>query len=107
MLYLAIAEEEGPGKPILESKHERGYPTLDAPDDLEIYGKFGLSAYMQHALLIIAQEDREQHALLTIKDLVKLLKNSYRMIKRDIKAIRNKGFYVPIRGVVRHWSVIA
>ncbi len=101
MLYLAIAEEEGPGKSILESKHREVILTLDAPDDMVVYGKFGLSAYRQHVLLRITQEAREQHALLTIKDLVKLLKNSYSTIKRDIKAIRDKGFYVPIRGVVR------
>jgi len=101
MLYLAIAEEEGPGKSILESKHREVILTLDAPEDMEVYEKFGLSAYRQHVLLRITQEAREQNALLTIKDLVRLLKSSYSTIKRDIKALRGKGFYVPIRGVVR------
>mgnify|MGYP000182651384 CR=1 FL=1 len=47
MLYLAIAEEEGPGKSILESKHREVILTLDAPEDMEVYEKFGLSAYRQ------------------------------------------------------------
>ena len=75
--------------------------TLDAPEDMEVCEKFGLSAYRQHVVLRITQEAREQNALLTIKDLVKLLKSSYSTIKRDVKALREKGFYVPIRGVVR------
>ena len=101
MLYLAVAEEEGPGKSIIESKHREVILTLDAPEDMEVYEKFGLSAYRQHVILRITQEAREQNALLTIKDLVKLLKSSYSTIKRDVKALREKGFYVPIRGVVR------
>lgn len=101
MLYIAIAEEEGPGKSIIESKHREVILTLNAPEDMDVYEKFSISIYRQHVLLRITQEAREQHALLTIKDLVKLLKNSYSTIKRDIKALREKGFYVPIRGIVR------
>lgn len=101
MIYLAISEEEGPEKTILESRHREILLTLDVPEDMEVYEKFGLSAYRQHVLLRITQEAREQNALLAIKDLVKILKNSYSTIKRDIKAIREKEFYVPIRGVVR------
>jgi len=101
MLYLAISEEEGPGKSIIESKHREVILTLDAPEDMEVYEKFGISAYRQHVLLRITQEAREQNALLSIKDLVKLLKCSYSTIKRDLKIIRERGFYVPIRGVVK------
>lgn len=101
ILYLAISEEEGPGKCILDSKHVEVTLTLDAPEDMEIYRTDGLSIYRQHVLLRITEESREQNALLSIKDLVKLLKSSYSTIKRDIKAIRERGFYVPIRGVVR------
>jgi hypothetical protein len=97
ILYLAISDEEGPGKSILESKHVEVILTLDAPEDMEVYEKFGLSAYRQHILLRITQEARDQNALLTIKDLVKLLKSSYSTIKRDLKYFREKDLYVPLR----------
>ena len=40
---------------------------------MEVYEKYGISAYRQDILLRITQEAREQNALLTIKDLVKQL----------------------------------
>ena len=101
ILYLAISDEEGPGKSIFDSKHLEVILTLDAPEDMEVYEKFGLSAYRQHILLRITQEARDQNALLTIKDLVKLLKSSYSTIKRDIKHFREKDIIVPLRGVVK------
>jgi len=101
ILYLAISEKEGAGKKILEAKHEEVILTLDAPEDMEIYEKFGISAYKQHILLRITQEAREQNALLTIKDLVRLLKSSYSTIKRHIKTLRERGFYIPIRGIIK------
>ena len=99
--YLAISDEEGPGKSILDSKHVEVVLTLDAPEDMDVYEKFGLSAYRQHILLRITQEARDQNALLTIKDLVKLLKSSYSTIKRDLKHFREREFYVPLRGIVK------
>lgn len=101
ILYLAISNEEGPGKSILDSKHIKVILTLDSPEDMDVYEKFGLSAYRQHILLRIAQEARDQNALLTIKDLVKLLKSSYSTIKRDLKHFREKDLYVPLRGIVK------
>ncbi|WP_235269978.1 DUF1670 domain-containing protein [Methanosarcina mazei] len=104
ILYLAISDEEGPGKPILDSKHVEVILTLDLPEDMDVYEKFGLSAYRQHILLRITQEARDQNALLTIKDLVKLLKSSYSTIKRDLKYFREKGLYVPLRGIVKDFG---
>ena len=86
---------------ILDSKHVEVILTLDAPEDMEVYEKFGLSAYRQHILLRITQEARDQNALLTIKDLVKLLKSSYSTIKRDLKYFRERELYVPLRGIVK------
>jgi Protein of unknown function (DUF1670) len=101
ILYLAISDEEGPGKSIFDSKHVEVILTLDAPEDMDVYEKFGLSAYRQHVLLRITQEARDQNALLTIKDLVKLLKSSYSTIKRDLKYFREKEFYIPLRGIIK------
>jgi Protein of unknown function (DUF1670) len=101
ILYLAISNEEGPGKSILDSKHIEVILTLDSPEDMDVYEKFGLSAYRQLILLRIAQEARDQNALLTIKDLVKLLKSSYSTIKRDLKYFREREIYVPLRGIIK------
>ena len=101
ILYLAISNEEGPGKSVLDSKHLEVILTLDAPEDMDVYEKFGLSAYRQHILLRITQEARNQNALLAIKDLVKLLKSSYSTIKRDLKYFRERELYVPLRGIVK------
>lgn len=101
ILYLAISDEEGPGKSILDSKHVEIVLTLDAPEDMDVYEKFGLSSYRQHVLLRITQEARDQNALLTIKDLVKLLKSSYSTIKRDLKYFRKRELYVPLRGIIK------
>jgi len=51
ILYLAISDAEGPGKSILDSKHVEVVLTLDAPEDMDVYEKFGLSAYRQHGRL--------------------------------------------------------
>ena len=101
ILYLAISNEEGPGKSIFDSKHVEVVLTLDSPEDMDVYEKFGLSAYRQHVLLRIAQEARDQNALLTIKDLVKLLKSSYSTIKRNLKYFREREIYVPLRGIIK------
>ena len=101
ILYLAISDAEGPGKSILDSKHVEVVLTLDAPEDMDVYKKFGLSAYRQHILLRITQETRDQNGLLTIKDLVKLLKSSYSTIKRDLKYFREREIYVPLRGIIK------
>jgi len=95
IVYIAIAEEEGPGKSISESKHHEIILTLDSCNDMEVYQKYGLKAYRQQVMLRIVEEAREQNALLTIRDLVKLLKSSYSTIKRDIKELRRKGFHIP------------
>jgi len=86
---------------LFDSKHVEIVLTLDAPEDMDVYEKFGLSSYRQHVLLRITQEARDQNALLTIKDLVKLLKNSYSTIKRDLKYFRKRELYVPLRGIIK------
>lgn len=101
ILYLAISDEESPGKSILDSKHVEVILKLDTPEDTDVHEKFGFSAYRQRILLRITQEVRNQHALLTIKYLVKLLKRSYSTRKKDLKRFREKKLYVPLRRVVK------
>ncbi len=101
ILYFAISDEEGPGKSILDSKHVEVILMLDTPEDMDVHEKFGFSAYRQRILLRITQEARNQHALLTIKYLVKLLKCSYSTIKKDLKHFREKKLYVPLKRMVK------
>ena len=105
ILYLAVSDEEGPGKSILDSKHAEIILTLDAPDDMDVYEKFGLSAYRQHVLLRIAQEAKEQNALLTIKD-----KTSQKQLqhykKRPKMFSRERTLCSPERYCKRHWSLL-
>ena len=42
ILYLAISEEEGPGKTILDARHKEVILTLDVPEDMEVYEKYGI-----------------------------------------------------------------
>jgi DeoR/GlpR family transcriptional regulator of sugar metabolism len=58
-------------------------------------------AYRQHILLRITQEARDQNALLTIKDFVKLVTSSYSTIKRDLKYFREREIFVPLRGIIK------
>jgi hypothetical protein len=93
--YIAIAGSEGPGKMKKDSEHKEIILTTDTPDDLVVYKKHGLAGYRQCVILRITEEAREQGALLTIRDLVRLLKSSYSTIKRDIKEIRSNPHSVP------------
>lgn len=99
--YIAIAGSEGPGKMKKDSEHKEIILTTDMPDDLVVYQKYGLAGYRQCVILRITEEAREQGTLLTIRDLVRLLKSSYSTLKRDIKEIRYNGFFVPIRGTIK------
>lgn len=99
--YIAISDTEGPGKKIIDSAHKEVVLTLDAPEDKEIYQEHGLQVLRRQVILRITNEAKDQRALLTIKDLVRLLKVSYSTVKRCIKTLRLDGFSVPIRGSVK------
>lgn len=99
--YIAICDTEGSGKKIVDSAHKVVVLTLDAPEDRETYQEYGLQALRRQVVLRITHEAKDQGALLTVKDLVWLLKTSYSTVKRCIKALRSQGFSVPIRGSVK------
>jgi hypothetical protein len=99
--YIAISEAEGPGKKIMDSAHKEVVLTLDAPEDRETYQEHDLQTLRRQVILRITHEAKDQGALLTVKDLVRLLKVSYSSVKRCIKALRLDGFPVPIRGSVK------
>lgn len=99
--YMAISDTEGPGKKVVDSAHKEVALTLDAPEDRETYQEHGIQALRRQVILRITNEAKDQGALLTIKDLVWLLKTSYSTVKRCVKALRSDGFSVPIRGSVK------
>jgi len=99
--YIAISDTEGPGKKIVDSAHEEVILTLDAPEDRETYQEHDLQTLRRQVILRITNEAKDQGALLTVKDLVRLLKISYSTAKRCIRALRSAGFSVPIRGSVK------
>lgn len=99
--YIAISDTEGPGKKIVDSAHKEVILTLDAPEDRETYHEHDLQVLRRQVILRITNEAKDQGALLTVKDLVRLLKIGYSTVKRCIKALRSDGFSVPIRGSVK------
>lgn len=101
MKYIAVSEKEGPGSKMKDAEHLEVILTLDTPEDLETYRKYGLPGYRQQVILRITDETRDQGALLRIKDIVRLLKTSASTIKRDIKKLRKQGFFVQTRGPVK------
>ena len=98
--YFAVSIEEPPGKPIRECRAIPVVLTLDTPEDMEIYRKYGLITCRRNILRRICDESYMQRAPLTIKDLVQIMKVSYSTIRRDIKEL-NKQNTVPTRGVIK------
>jgi len=83
--YLALSNEEGPGKSILDSKPVVVILTLDAPEDMDVYEKFGLSAQRSCKT---SQKQLQHH-------------------KTKHKALPRKGSLCPPkRYSQRHWSFI-
>jgi len=99
--YIAISDMEGPGKKIVDSAQKEVVITLDAPEDREIYQEHDFHVLRRQVILRITNEAKDQGALLTVKDLVRLLKISYSTVKRCIKVLRLDGLPVPIRGSVK------
>lgn len=100
MKYYALSINEPPGKPLNECRYVSVVLTLDAPEDMDVYQSFGLTAWRRHVIRRICEEALIQRAPLTLKDLVRLLKTSYSTIKRDIREL-NQHHPVPTRGVVK------
>ena len=101
MKIYAVSKKEPPGKPIKKCELVPVIITVDTKDDMGVYRKYGLAAYRQHVICRVTEEAFEQDGLLTVEDLVKILKSSPRTIKRDIEVLRKKDIYVRTRGYVQ------
>jgi len=101
MKIYAVCKKEPPGKPIKNCEMIPVVITVDAKEDIDVYEKHGMAAYRQHVICRVTDESAEQGGLLSIEDLVRILKSSVRTIKRDIAVLRCKGINVRIRGYVK------
>ena len=98
--FLAVSEDEAPGRPVAECKRIAITLTYDSPDDLEALHQ-GVARLRQSKIQRLTQEAQEQGALLTQEDLARLMCASRSTIKRDIGRLRQEGVSVPTRGQIK------
>ena len=97
--YEAIAVEEPAGKHIALAKKVSCRLTLnDTQVDLEVLANYGLAGLRRHRILRLTQEAYDQDALLSYEDLAVLLTSSPSTMKRDIRALKQDGYFVMTRG---------
>ena len=97
--YEAIAAEEPAGKPIALAKQVSCRLTLnDVGEDFEVLASYGLAGLRRHRILRLTQEAYDQEALLSYEDLAILLTTSPATVKRDIRALKQDGYFVMTRG---------
>lgn len=97
--YLAISDNEPPGKPIVQCRKVSVALTLHNPeDDLTVYKDKGLYGLRHHRLLRMTKEALEQGAVLSYEDVAFLLTTSVVTIKRDVAVLRRQGLTIPSRG---------
>ena len=97
--YEAVAAEEPAGKHIaLAKKVSCRLKLNDVEADLEVLGTYGLAGLRRHRILRLTQEAYDQDALLSYEDLAVLLTTSPATVKRDIRALKQSGYFVMTRG---------
>lgn len=99
--YCAVAAEEPPGKKIGECCRVAVRLTLHHPADLDSPGSTSISALRRKRVQRLCEEALAQGGLLTQEDLALLLTTSPSTIKRDVRALRERGRFVPTRGQQR------
>ena len=97
--YEAVAAEEPAGKHIALAKKVSCRLRLnDVEADLEVLATYGLAGLRRHRILRLTQEAYDQDALLSYEDLAILLTTSPATVKRDIRALKQSGYFVMTRG---------
>lgn len=101
--YSCIRADEGPGKPLSACRKVSVTLTLLCPEDKKNVTAFGdnggLSAEVrQRRLIRLVEEARDQGGLLTQEDLAEILTCDTRTIRRDVHALKGRGFELPTRG---------
>jgi Protein of unknown function (DUF1670) len=98
LVYLAVASDEPPGKPIIACRKVQVALELAAPEDQVLLGERGLAAMRRQRL---ARQAQVQGGLLTVEDLAYLTCSSTATVKRDLAACRAGEIAVPTRGQIR------
>jgi hypothetical protein len=98
----AVSVEEPSGKPLSAMRKIGVVVTVDSGlEDLEVQKRFGAGRLRRVRLLRMAEEAVDQGGVLTQEDLSRLLQTGVRTIRRDIRALRSAGHWVPTRGTVK------
>ncbi len=97
--YLAVDENEPPGKPIALCKKVPVALSIHcAEEDLTVYKKAGLRGLREHKITRLTNEAIEQGGVLSYEDIAFCLTCSVVTIKRDMSRMRKRGVILPSRG---------
>ncbi|MBX2992428.1 MAG: DUF1670 domain-containing protein [Bacteroidetes bacterium] len=97
--YLAVEENEPPGKPIALCRKVPVRLTLhNADEDLAVYKKSGLRGLREHKITRVTNEAIDQGGVLSYEDIAFALTCSVVTIKRDMSRLRKRGSILPSRG---------
>ena len=96
---LVVAADEPAGKALEQCQKVTALLTLDAPEDFQTRGVYGVDGLRRARLLRLAADAREQGGLLSYEDLAfRLLNCAVRTLVRDVAAFASQGISVPTRG---------
>jgi biotin operon repressor len=99
MRVILAARGAGHGKAVRDLATKEVIWTVDAgEEDYEVGQKHGCQKMRQQRILRLLDEALAQGAVATQEDLARALQVTVRTIKRDCKALREKGVYLPTRG---------
>lgn len=97
--YEAVAADEPPSKHIALARKVTTRLTLNEfNSDLQVLADRGLAGLRRHRILRLTREAYDQSAVLSYEDLAVLLTSSPATVKRDIRALRQSGFFIVTRG---------
>jgi hypothetical protein len=100
LMYLAVSREAPAGRPLSKCKRLPVKLSLNTDEDLMAM-KQSMATLRQGRIQRLTEEAYEQGALLTHEDLSYLLSSSLATIKRDVKALRQRGLMIPTRGQIK------
>lgn len=97
---VGVLSSEPAGKPLKDCKKGTCTVTLNrGQEDLEVLFRDGVTALRRARVLRITEEAHDQGIDLTQEDLAyNIFGCGLRTIRRDIKALKDEGIYVPTRG---------
>jgi len=101
LVYLAVASDEPPGKPIVACRKVQVALELASGEDREVLRERGLAVMRRQRLARLARQAQVQGGLLTVEDLAYLTCSSTATVKRDLAECRAQEVAVPTRGQIR------